>query len=127
MAEGIRVEGLSLLIRNLRKVNSDYPKEAKAIHLKVAEPVASVARRRVPRRSSRLAGTIRAQSTQRVARVAAGARLKYAGVIHYGWPGHNITAQPFLADALRESQHEVLRVYEVEMDRFIDRAWQDNF
>ncbi len=36
----------------------------------------------------------------------------YAGVIHFGWPRHNIEPQPFLYDALDKRFDEVVRVYE---------------
>lgn len=39
---------------------------------------------------------------------AGGARVPYAPVIHYGWPGHNIEANPFLNDALTRKTSEIV-------------------
>lgn len=35
----------------------------------------------------------------------------YAGVIHNGWPDHNIDAQPWLADTVRDQQTDLVDVY----------------
>ena len=121
----VKVEGVRELARSLRRVGEGYPKELRTIHRKVADPVARHAEILVPRRSGVLAGSIRAQGTQRVARVAAGRKsVPYAGVIHFGWPGHNIEPQPFLYDALAAKQVTVLDIYTRETDRFIDRVWE---
>lgn len=63
-----------------------------------------------PTLSGRLTGTLRAGrgKTKAVVR-AGGARAPHAGVIHYGWPAHNIAAQPFLTNALQSERGDVLR------------------
>jgi hypothetical protein len=38
----------------------------------------------------------------------------YAPVIHNGWPGHNISANPFLTRGLENSRAEVERIYAAE-------------
>ena len=43
--------------------------------------------------------------------------VPYAGVIHFGWPRHNIEPQPFLYDALDRRSDEVIKLYE---DRITD-------
>lgn len=64
------------------------------------EYVVPAARREVPVRSGELRATIRGSGTTTRAQVRAGyKRTPYAGVIHYGWPGHNIEANPFLQRA----------------------------
>jgi len=78
----------------------------------------------LPRRSGRLAASIRAQGTQRAGRVAAGKKsVPYAGPIHWGWPARNIKPQPFLTDALASKQETVVEIYLTETDRLIDRVW----
>lgn len=58
--------------------------------------------------SGRLAASLRASRAKNRAVVrAGGARVPYAGPIHYGWPARNIEPQPFLADALREQRSQV--------------------
>ena len=59
--------------------------------------------------SGNLAGTMRASRTKNKAVVrAGGARARYAGAIHYGWPRRNIGAQPFLSEAVDANQNEIL-------------------
>lgn len=120
----VRVEGLRELNRAFRKLPPEYKREQKDIHKKTAVPVASNAEARAPRRSGRLAASIRPQGTQREGRVAAGrASVPYAGPIHWGWKARNIEPQPFLTDALEAEQNTILDIYLVETDRLIDRVW----
>jgi len=120
----VKVEGLKELNKALRNLPKGFRKEQAAIHKKTAEPVASAAARIVPRRSGRLAASIRAQGTQRAGRVAAGKKsVPYAGPIHWGWPARNIKPQPFLTDALASKQETVVEIYLTETDRLIDRVW----
>ncbi len=124
----VRVEGLNLLLRNLRKVSKEYPKQVKEINRRVVEPVVKVAQRRAPVRSSLLRSSIRPSSTQKVGSVSAGkASIPYAGVIHYGWPAHNIQGDPFLTDALDSTENQVYDEYERLIGQFIEKVWVDNF
>jgi hypothetical protein len=125
MAEGIKVTGLGLLQKNLRSVSKELPKGLTQVHRTVAEPVADRARRNVRSRSGRLAGTVRAQGTQRMARVSAGQRLPYAGVNHWGWPGR-FEGNPFLTDAITEMQDSTFRLYETELNRWLEGLWVDS-
>ena len=126
MAEGIKVDGLGLLQKNLRGVRKDLPKGLTQVHRKVAEPVADRARRGVRSRTGRLAGTVKAQGTQRVARVSAGQRLPYAGVNHYGgYPG-DYPGNPFLTDAINELTDESFRLYETELNKWLEGLWVDS-
>jgi hypothetical protein len=124
--QGVSVEGLNLLLRNLRKVDKDYPKQAKVIHQEIAEPVAARARTKARRKSGRMAASIRPYATQRKAEIGAGARVIYAGVQHYGWPAHGISPNPFLTDSINEMQKSVLVDYDRRLDRWITQIWQDN-
>jgi hypothetical protein len=71
--------------------------------------VALRGRSEAPRRSGRLAGSVTAGTDG--GDVTVSSRLIYAGVIHNGWPGHNISANPFLARALTSSKGEIQRTY----------------
>ncbi len=56
------------------------------------------------------------------AAVAAGKRrTPYAGVIHFGWPKHNIEPQPFLYKALDRRYDEVVAIYEKRLDDLVKR------
>lgn len=64
---------------------------------------------RPPLDSGALATTLRAGrgKTKAVVR-AGGARAKYAGVIHYGWPARNIEPNPFLTNAINQTRPQIL-------------------
>ncbi len=107
----------------MRRVDKDLPREMAAIHKAVAEPIAAGARSRVRSRSGRLAASVRAQGTQRVARVAAGRKsVPYAGPNHYGWPGR-FAGNPFMTDALAAGKAEAIRTYNEMTERFLTRVW----
>lgn len=123
----VQVEGLNLLLRNLRKLSTEYPKEMKKINEEVVKPVVRSAKSKVRNRSGRLRDSIKPSATQKAGRVQAGARLKYGGVNHYGWPGHNIEGNPFLTDAIREGERKIADDYEKLTAKFINKVWVDNF
>jgi hypothetical protein len=115
----IRVEGADELRRHLRSLEGDV-RNLKDAHKAAAEVVAKDAERQAPRRSGRLAGSIRAAGQARQGVVRAGfARIPYANVIHFGWAGHNIEPQPFLYDALDRRTSEVLDTYETQVNNLL--------
>jgi len=110
-APAIKVEGAKQVQKALRNIEGGT-EDLKAVHLDAAEIVATQARALVPRRSGKLASSIRAAGQARQGVVRAGfASVPYAGVIHFGWPAHNISPQPWMYDALDERRGEVLGVY----------------
>lgn len=120
---GIRVQGLDEIRRGLRRLNSELPKELTRIHKKAATVVADAARARAPRRSGRLAGSIKPQAGQRYARVAAGRKaVPYAGPIHFGWPKRNIAPQPFLTDSVEAHAPRILDDYLRELTDLVAEA-----
>jgi hypothetical protein len=42
-------------------------------------------------------------------------------VIHWGWPARNISAQPFLADALEQAESSVVDIYGAEASNIVTR------
>lgn len=109
---GIKVEGLNELIRTMNKAGQDIS-ELKDAHHRAGEIVASYAASIAPRRSGRLAGTIRAARQARRARVQVGrANVPYAGPIHWGWPARHIAAQPFLSEAAQATESTWRPIYE---------------
>lgn len=121
----IKVEGARELRSSLRRVSKEYPKEMKAIHEKVAEPVATLARSKSRRKSGKMAGTTRTSATQTMARVAQGGYgVVYAGVQEWGWPGHGIAPSHALTDSLAEREQQTLDTYLTLTDQFIDRVWE---
>lgn len=121
----VKIQGQKELIKSLRAVHRDLPKELAPLHKQLAEPLAEAARSKAPSSSGRLAGSIRAQGAQRYARVAAGKKsVPYAGPIHWGWPARNIEAQPFLVETLEARADQTADEYLRLLERFIDSVWE---
>jgi hypothetical protein len=72
--DAIRIDGINRLVKGLRTIERDIPKQLR-VRLNLAiEDLAGEIRRRVTRRTGRAASTVRARSTQRAARIVAGGR-----------------------------------------------------
>lgn len=118
----IRVEGLRELQRGLRAFaeNVDDLKDANAA---AARMVASSAAARAPRRSGRLAGSVRGNRAVSRATVSAGrAAIPYAGPIHYGWAARGIEANPFVTDAAQQTESVWLPLYEAALQQLADQV-----
>ena len=87
--------------------------------------VANAARGLAPQRTGELAGSVHP-----VTAVAGGfdiaADAVYAGVIHWGWPAHNIAAQPFIQDAIESTESETVAIYTEEADRILSTVKGDS-
>lgn len=82
--------------------------------------VAARARAGAPKRSGRLAGSMTAGEDG--GDVIVSSRLIYAPVIHNGWPGHNIAANPFAARALENSRGEIERIYAADAQKSLGKV-----
>jgi HK97 gp10 family phage protein len=102
------VEGADTLARTCRAAADDLDDMA-AAHQEAGRLVEQRARGHAPKDTGALATSIRADATG--SQVAVGSPLIYAGVQEFGWAGHNIRAQPFLAPAMA-STDVVVRPYE---------------
>lgn len=117
----VEIEGLGDLRRALKGLE-DGVADLKAINLQAAQIVADQAESLVPVGSGALRDSIRAAGQAGAGVVRAGkTSVPYAGVIHFGWPGHNIEPQPFLYDALDERRRQVLDVYDKALDGIISK------
>jgi hypothetical protein len=66
-----------------------------------------------PRLTGALASSVVGNpSTERAQIVAGSATVPYAGVIEYGWPNRNISAQPYLRPAVTENLEYIVQKYE---------------
>lgn len=116
----LEVEGARQLRASLKRAGVQLA-DLKAAHAEVARMVEARARPSTPARTGRLAGSLRSAGTNRAALVRAGrATVPYAGVIHFGWEGHNITAQPWIFDAAQASQAAWERTYLQAIEHIID-------
>lgn len=117
--EGIRVDGLKELQRDIRKAqDKELGKKLRAANKKAADVVKDRAKPEAPVQSGRLAKSVTSKAGQRDAHVKAGtaARVPYAGAIHFGWPRRGIKANRFLNRALWRTREQVGKVYEVEIE-----------
>lgn len=70
----IKVDGLKQFSRDLKALDNDLPKALRIALNKSVDVVVTPAKARVPKRSGRAAGTIKAKSTRTSARISAGGR-----------------------------------------------------
>jgi plasmid stabilization system protein ParE len=116
---GIRVVGGRRLRSTLRSAEGDL-EDLKAANAAAAAIVAAYATATAPRRTGRLAGTIRGNRAAGRARVSAGyASVPYAGPIHWGWPARNIPAQPWISRAAQTTEPRWLPAYQRDIERVL--------
>ena len=103
----IRTEGFAKAVRALEKAGADST-DMKQLMYEIGMLVVRASQ--PPVLSGRLASSIRAGrgKTKAVVR-AGGARVPYAGVIHYGYPARNIEPQPFLLEALQDKRGDAFK------------------
>lgn len=117
----VHVRGLKELRRAVAKLDEGVH-DLTEVGRSAAEIVLGEARTLVPRESGDLGRSMRTWARSGRSAVAAGKRaVPYAGVIHFGWPAHNIKPQPFLYKALDRRHDEVVAVYEERMAELVRR------
>lgn len=120
--ETVRVSGARELRAALKRAGMEC-KDLTVVNRLVAQLVAHMASARSPRRSGRLAGSVRPGATTTAAIVrAGGAAIPYAGVIHNGWPAHHIEANPFIDKSAEATKPGWTALYLREMNQIIDRV-----
>ena len=109
----IKVQGARELRRALnRAADQDLKKALKEANREAAETVADEAQNTVPVASGTLAASIRATAGAASGAVRAGkASVRYAGIVHFGWPARGIEPRPFLYEAVDARVDEVSDVY----------------
>lgn len=116
----VRVEGLHTLRRQLKAAGLDL-QDLKDAHARVVEVVLVDAERLVPRRTGRLASTIRGSATPNYSVVRAGrAAVPYAAPIHWGWRAHHIQQQPYLQDAIEQNRDQITGIMLHKLQQVID-------
>lgn len=114
----VRIDGLRRLRRDLRQLEGGLA-DLKDANARAGQVVVQAATAKAPRRpgSGRLAGSGRAsRAAGRVSVLWGGARVPYAGPIHWGWPARGIEAQPFVAEAAQETEPKWLPAYLADID-----------
>ena len=117
----LQVDGAKRLRRELKRAGVDLT-DLREPNERAAQIVATAAGPATPRRTGRLASTVRAgaSKTSGVVR-AGGAAVPYAGPIHWGWPGRNIAGQPWLVDAAHDTEDTWVPIYVDVLDQVLDR------
>ena len=120
----IQVVGLKSLVDELRTAGKALPREMSKTNRSVVQDiVVPAAKVEVPVRSGDLQRSIRAGGRQTEGRVVAGkAAVPYAGVIHFGSAEMGISPNPFLYRALDSRRDEVLKAYQVAVNKLLKRV-----
>lgn len=119
--KGIRIEGLPQLNARLRAAGADSQDMPDLMH-RIGNIVITAAR--PPRKTGAAANSQRAGRgrTKAVVRAGYAKRASHAGVVHYGDPHRGIPARPWLVDALRRTQTQVV----TELDKGIGQILRKN-
>lgn len=72
ITEPIKVEGLALLAKQLRKLNKDAPKALRLVHNEAAQLVVDTAVPNVPRKTGKAQAALKARSTRTESRAQGG-------------------------------------------------------
>lgn len=124
MATGVKVDGLRDVARTLERLGVEAADLKNAFN-KIGSIVSDEAKTLTPVLTGRLAASIRASKTKNKATVrAGGARIPYAGVIHYGGY-NNITGTYFLTKAASNKEQSVVDALETELNSIINRMGLD--
>ncbi len=103
----VLVEGIPALVKKLRAAEADLGQMSDLMH---SLGLIVISHATPPRDSGELAASMRAGrgKTKAVVRAGYAKRAAYAGVTHYGMPDGSRAPQPFLTDALKRSQGQVV-------------------
>lgn len=125
MANGVRVEGLNKAVRALVHLGADV-EDLKDGFAAIATKGAEIASNLAPKRSGKLAGTVRGNRAKNKAVVTAGrAKVKYAGPINYGWSRRGIRANRFMQRADEQLQPQAVEMLETSLRKAISDAGLD--
>jgi hypothetical protein len=120
----VEVEGLRTLRRELKAAGVSL-QDLKDAHNAVAQTVVRAAHftpKNPARSTGALAASVRGTGQATAAVVRAGrATGPDAGAIHWGWPNRHITAQPFLWNAIADTQNQWTGEYLRALQTIIDK------
>lgn len=120
-SQEIRVVGARQLRRELKRAGDDLT-QLKAAHTEAAAVVRDFSIGSVPVRTGTLMHSIRSSGTNTKSVVrAGGAKVPYAGPIHWGWPARNIRETAFIADAAKASEPEWTGIFKKALDEALNK------
>lgn len=109
MARGVEVRGEEKLSRALEDARGRVA-DLTPPHKQLAAAFLNQARAEAPVLTGTLVSSLRSSAGKRT--VGIRSRLIYAAPVHFGWPGHNIAANPFLIRARDSMTAEAVRGYD---------------
>ena len=118
----VKIDGVREVQRAMSKVGAEAA-DLKVAHMRVSSLLIPGITARTPRRSGNLAAGWKPGATKGRARITNSER--YAGVIEYGWPEHNIEPARMIRDEVGASHREILEAYEQELARLAASAGFD--
>lgn len=117
----VRLDGGRQLRKGLADVEGGLD-DLKAAHREAAGIAARASAALAPKKSAKLAATIRASGTKTAGIVRSGTkRVPYAGPIHWGWAARNIKGSFFLSDGARNTEGQWIRVYQDHLTELIEK------
>jgi len=119
----IEVKGLKQIQREVRSVDRDLAKEMRAAGKSAAQIIADQGEIEAPKRTGRLAASVKSVAQTNSAAVKAGtaARVPYAEPVHFGWPARGIKANPFLYRAIAKTSDRAAAEYEKKIGELAGR------
>ena len=115
-----QLAGVSTLVTTLHAAAADLDALTDAGN-NTARLVGAAAAAAAPRRTGRLAGTVRAAVVAgRVEITFGGSRAVYAPVIHWGWPKRRIRANPFASRAAQRTETQWVEFYATDVQNIVD-------
>lgn len=125
----VQIDGLKELQSTMRKLGADMA-DWNALNGKVGDLVANASRVMAPKRSGRLAGSIRSGRTRTAAIVRmGGARVPYANAVHWGTGPrlgrrgpHNIVGHRFIWQAAQDTEATWQRIYLEGLQAMVDKV-----
>jgi len=114
----VQITGIRELRRKLRATGANLD-DLKDLNHRLGLIV--IANAAPPRKTGATAASMRAGrgATKAVVRAGYARRASYAGVVHYGDPHRGHRAQPFLTDALKRSQSQIISTLEIGIDQVL--------
>lgn len=123
----LKVDGARQLRKTLREA-SEGAADLKPVHKAVGDIVTTRGSGIAPRGDTgNLANSVRTGATKTATVVRAGNNRKtasgvpYAAPIHWGWPERNIQAQPFLAEAAKDTENQWVKLYMQKVEELLDQ------
>ena len=115
----IKIEGLDTFVSTMAKAQQAL-QELGAAHQAASALIASAVAAAAPRRSGRLAGSVRAAGGRSGAAVDVTA--PYSGPIEWGWPSRHIDGTHFAMNAARATEPQWIKFYEADVQKALDEV-----